>query len=228
MLKYRFIVPLKRGTRHPPEYTARGVAIGLAWAFTPLIGIQMPIVVATWFITNRLFNWNFSIIVALAWTWATNVATMIPIYYIFYVTGQFILGSDNIAGFKGFSDAWQATFAEGLAWYERVGLGLDVAAGFGIDLLVGSMPYVIASSWIGYSWSKAFITRYRQARKASLARKREQRRLRREKMDLEKTGLEKTSLEKTSLEKAGPFEKGRKKTGRGKSGGKGATNTSPA
>jgi len=58
---------------------------------------------------------------------------------------------------------------------------LEVAAGFGLDLLVGSMPYVIAASWIGYSWSKAFIIRYRLARRNRLAKKRAQRHLRKQK-----------------------------------------------
>ena len=50
----RLVVPLIRG-QHAPEYTARGTMIGLGFAFTPLVGAQMPIVAAIWFI------W---------WTWA--------------------------------------------------------------------------------------------------------------------------------------------------------------
>jgi hypothetical protein len=47
VLRYRLIVPLKR-RRHSPEYTARGVMIGLFWAFTPMVGIQMYLVSMTW------------------------------------------------------------------------------------------------------------------------------------------------------------------------------------
>ena len=35
LLRLKLIVPLLRSP-HPPEYKARGVAVGLMWAMTPL------------------------------------------------------------------------------------------------------------------------------------------------------------------------------------------------
>ena len=59
VLRYRLIVPLKR-SRHAPEHTARGVMIGVAWAMTPTVGVQMPLVFANWIAARKLFNWDFN------------------------------------------------------------------------------------------------------------------------------------------------------------------------
>ncbi len=104
LTRYRLIVPIKR-SKHPPTYTAHGSLVGLAWAFTPLVGIQMYLVFMTWVIGRKVFKYDFNLIVALAWTWVTNVATMLPTYYIFYITGQIMLGRWNdISGYQSFVD----------------------------------------------------------------------------------------------------------------------------
>ncbi len=64
----RLLVPLFRG-QHPAEYTARGAMVGLAVAFTPLVGVQMPIVFAVWlFVKYCVPSLNFNLVVGLAWT----------------------------------------------------------------------------------------------------------------------------------------------------------------
>lgn len=49
ILLRRLIAPLVRG-KHPPEYTARGTAVGLLIAFTPTLGVQMELVFLLWVI----------------------------------------------------------------------------------------------------------------------------------------------------------------------------------
>lgn len=138
---------------------------------------------ATWIIARRIFGWHFPLIIAMAWTWTTNVVTIIPCYYLFYITGQLILGSGDIAGYEGFADAWKGAFADHLAWYESIIVGFQIAFDFGLDLVVGSIPYIIAVTWFAYSWSKKFMINYRKNRSKRWAKKREQRRLRREKRE---------------------------------------------
>ena len=108
-LRYRFVVPIKR-SRHPPQYTARGVAVGLFWAMTPTVGIQMMFVLANWLLIRRFApRWDFNVIHAMAWTWVTNFATVLPSYYMFYVTGQLVLGRwDDLTGYEGFIKLWDA------------------------------------------------------------------------------------------------------------------------
>ena len=63
--RYRLVIPILRSP-HPPEYKARGVAVGTAWAMTPLVGIQMYLVFMTWLISKKVFKWNFSLPLGLA------------------------------------------------------------------------------------------------------------------------------------------------------------------
>lgn len=81
---------------HEVHELALATAIGLFWALTPLIGIQMFLVAGTWALV-RPFGVRFYLPLAVALVWITNPITMPPAYYTFYITGlkffQF-LGSD--------------------------------------------------------------------------------------------------------------------------------------
>jgi uncharacterized protein len=171
LVHFRLVIPLMRSP-HPPEYTARGVMVGLFWAFTPLIGIQMYLVVVSWLIARRTPNWDFSLLVSLAWTWVTNVFTLIPTYYLFYVTGQILLGRTHaIAGYDHFAHAWEAALeAEG---YIRpiVAYAKTVASEQGAPIAVGSIPYCFGIAWLGYRWSLKFVIGLRKARHERKARK---------------------------------------------------------
>ena len=88
----------------PPEYTARSGLFGMRVAMTPTVGIQMPIVFLIW-LPVRYFRpqWNFNVVVAMAWTWVTNVFTLGPIYYVFLVTGRLMLGEEgSLTGYDEF------------------------------------------------------------------------------------------------------------------------------
>ena len=59
LFKKRLLIPIIRSP-HPPEYTARGVAIGTMWAMTPLVGIQMWLVSMTWLFYKKFLKTSFS------------------------------------------------------------------------------------------------------------------------------------------------------------------------
>jgi uncharacterized protein len=168
---FRLVIPLMRSP-HPPEYTARGVMVGLFWAMTPLIGIQMALVFVSWLIARRKPGWDFSLLVSLAWTWVTNVFTLIPTYYLYYVTGKFLLGQhEAITGYERFAQAWHAALeAEGyilpLVTYAKA-----IAAGHGAPILVGSIPFCFTIAWLGYRWSLKFVIGLRKARSERKARR---------------------------------------------------------
>jgi uncharacterized protein (DUF2062 family) len=136
----------------------------------------MALCLATWLITRRLFRWDFNLIVACAWTWLTNVVTMLPTYYAFYVTGQLILGRfDDLSGYHHFLALWQdnvgaqeqqGTF-DWLVYFEQL------IVGWGLPMLVGSIPWAAAGGWLGYVWTLRFVRRHREARqRRHLARRR--------------------------------------------------------
>lgn len=164
---YKLMIPIKR-SHHPPEHTARGSLVGLAWAFTPSIGLQMLLVIATWIVARRLFRWDFNVIVGVAWTWTTNALTMLPSYYAFYVTGQVMLGQwHDLAGYQSFLALWQSTAGpadEGTDLAATASLYGEVLLGWGVAMVVGCIPWAVLTGWVGYVWTLRFVRRHHEAK----------------------------------------------------------------
>jgi uncharacterized protein (DUF2062 family) len=165
LVKFRLVVPLMR-SRHTAAYSARGTAVGLAWAFTPTVGIQMPLVLITWLIARRFLRWDFSLILGLAWTWTTNVFTALPCYYLFYITGRAMLGRwDEVSGYARFLDLWHSFFRDDQTLEQQVATMFDVLVkDWGIAMWVGCLPWSALVAFLGYRWSLKFIHAYRHAR----------------------------------------------------------------
>lgn len=164
-LKYRLIVPIQR-SRKSPEYRARGVAVGLFWAMTPLVGIQMWLCLMTWLPFRFFKQTDFSLIIACAWTWVTNVFTMFPIYYVFYVTGQMmLLRWHDLTGYQAFVDMWDKVLADDISfWQSMTEMVVLIAQQQGLAMMVGAVPWAIGSAILGYFWSLRFIN-MREARR---------------------------------------------------------------
>ena len=174
LLLYRLVMPVLRA-KYPPEYTARSVLFGLLVAMTPTVGIQMAIVFLIWLAIRYIKpDWDFNVVIAMLWTWLTNVFTLAPIYYIFLVTGRIMLGSvDDITGY----DAFAAHLKEALAadadmveslWVYTVSL-FEI---WGVPMFVGSIPWAALSAWLGYRWSLRLINRFRRRRRERAAARR--------------------------------------------------------
>jgi uncharacterized protein (DUF2062 family) len=67
----------------------RGVAIGLFWGFIPMPMQMMAVMATTPFI-------RFNVPLAITMVWLSNPFTMPPMYYMEYLTGNFILGQEGI------------------------------------------------------------------------------------------------------------------------------------
>jgi len=160
LTRFRLLVPLKRG-RQSAGYKARGCAVGLFWAFTPLVGIQMALVMMTWALFKPVKRWHFSPVIACAWTWVTNVFTMVPIYYGFYVTGQVLMGKlDDLSGYGAFSRVWNETFVTGQSTADTVAAySTWIAKEVGLAMAVGSIPYAIGFAWLGYRLALDYLKR---------------------------------------------------------------------
>lgn len=173
-VRYRLIVPLKR-SRHAPDYVARSVGVGMFWALTPTVGIQMALVMLHWIVVRRLGRWDFNVIHAMAWTWVTNVFTLLPFYYLFYVSGQVLLGRwQDLTGYHGFVHLWEGTTATAesagaagglVGWLHTLWSYLEViVGGWGLAMCVGSLPWAILGAWFGYRWSLGLVVHHRRAR----------------------------------------------------------------
>lgn len=166
VLKYKLIIPLIR-SKQPPEFKARGVAVGFIWAMTPLVGIQMWLVFVTWVVAKRLFKWSFSLPLALAWTWVSNVLTMVPIYYVFYVTGQMMRGQwSNINGYEVLSGIIRNAFLADYTFSEKWSLFFKLLLkDWGVAMVIGCVPWAVVAYVAGYYFTMRFEKRW-QAKRA--------------------------------------------------------------
>ncbi len=168
----RLVAPIVRGS-HSPEYSARGVLFGMLVALTPTVGVQMPIVFVIWFVIRKLRpRWEFNLLVALAWTWVTNVVTVPPIYYIFYLTGRLMLGHSGPAqGYDSFSAMLEQTLATNAGWLETLWVyTVGLFERFGVPMFIGCVPWALLGSWVCYRWSLRFVMRVRASRARRRAR----------------------------------------------------------
>jgi uncharacterized protein len=171
LLRYRLLVPIMRG-RHDPEYTARGSLVGVLIAMSPLVGIQMAIVGVIWAAVRWVApRWGFNLVVALAWTWITNVFTLPPIYYVFLLTGRLIMGRfDEPMGFGEFSRLLTEIVTRDESFFEAAWLAtVDVVNTWGWPMMVGCVPWAIACSIPAYYWSLSVIRRFSMRRKTGTA-----------------------------------------------------------
>lgn len=162
-LRYKLVVPMKRSP-HPPEYTARGVAVGVFWGLTPLVGVQMPIVTAMWLLGRLHPKTDFALVPGLAWVWTSNVFTMGPMYYAFYITGQLMLGRwDELTGYSSFAKLFKfSAWERDNMWDTLVTYLSYVWEHFGLPMAIGWIPYALVFGWIGYKVSVKLIRERRQ------------------------------------------------------------------
>jgi uncharacterized protein (DUF2062 family) len=134
------------------------------WALTPLVGIQMYLCLMTWAFAKPVRNFRFSLVIACAWTWVTNVFTMLPIYYVFYATGQVMRGEwDNITGYETFLNSWHAAFTDGAGlWRATLDLLELLALEVGLSMGIGCLPYAVIGGWLSYKLSLKYIRRRRR------------------------------------------------------------------
>jgi uncharacterized protein (DUF2062 family) len=165
LLRYRLMIPLLR-SRQSPEHVARGTAMGIAWGFTPSIGVQMPLVFVTWVVARRMFNWDFNLVLALAWTWVSNVFTALPLYYLFYITGQVMFGHwHDLTGYQSFLSLWQGSFTDDQSLLDQLAtLGRILVLDWGIAMGVGSIPWAAGTGILSYRYSLKFVRAYRRKR----------------------------------------------------------------
>lgn len=155
LVKMKLIVPILRSPG-PPEYIARASMVGLVWAMTPLVGIQMYMVFMTWLIAKKL-KYSFSLPIGLAWTWVTNIFTMGPVYYIFYETGKLMTGKDHSLGYSAFQQIL-TPFKGDLCFLEAVKMFFNVLLkDWGFLMTVGCIPWAIFGGWFGYKITLKWI-----------------------------------------------------------------------
>lgn len=124
-----------------PRSKAGGVALGVFVAFTPTVGVQMPIA----FALATLLGVNQPLAVAMCWI--TNPLTVPPIYYFEYVIGTWLLDVEAIGSSSAFWRQWEQVSAQYPGYWERV---THLAGNIGFPLLLGSLPLSLTLGIVSY------------------------------------------------------------------------------
>lgn len=158
LVRYRLVVPMLR-SRHGPEHTARGIGMGVFWGLTPTVGFQTPLMLGVW-AGARSLGWPSSLVQTAAWAWVNNPLTIVPLYYMYYVTGQALLGHGaDMAGYGAFAGVWSTAMDGSMPALERAATAFRV---LGWPTLLGCVPWAVAGAVISYRWSLRFL-RHREA-----------------------------------------------------------------
>ncbi len=88
---HSFVVHQVLHAHDPPQRLALGIAVGVFVAFTPTVGIQMPLC----FFLAWLLRANK--MVGLPLVWISNPATMVPMMYCCYLVGRRMLNLDAVS-----------------------------------------------------------------------------------------------------------------------------------
>jgi len=156
-LRFKLLIPVFRSS-HAPEYTALGVASGVFWGLTPTVGLQTVEILSTWFVARKMFRRDSSLLQAFVWVWVNNPLTMIPMYYVFYLTGLWLMGDAALAkGYAPFVDVWTSNDEAG--WLVRmIALTRDV----GVATVIGCIPYAALGGALSYRWALGVVRRRQQ------------------------------------------------------------------
>lgn len=159
-----------RESRHPVGEVAMGSVVGLFWALTPLVGVQMTLVAITWGLF-RVFRARFTMSIAMAWVWISNPLTMPALYYAFYITGYGLfraLGADmELVSFTSFSAVVDASNAAG--WREgSLQLLRYMVFDLGWPMLVGGFAIGVPAAILGYPLTVRSVNRLRTARASKM------------------------------------------------------------
>lgn len=149
----RFVVHNLLHADDPPHRLAMGVALGLFFTFTPFLGAQMVLVVASaWLLgANK--------VVGVPLVWISNPATFVPIYYPCYRIGRWLLGEPGMGSqwWRQLAFPPEGVWAATQFYWSRV---LEIFAPLILGCLVVAIPIALA----GYLATREFISRHRAAR----------------------------------------------------------------
>lgn len=149
-----------RDSRAPVSEVALGGMIGMFWAMTPLIGIQMAFVIAQWLFMKAL-GIRFYLPIGIAMVWLTNPITMPFFYYSFYMVGATffeMINSQAVAiSFERFSQVLQVA-QEMQLWSGIIAWGKFMLFELGWPMLTGGFIIGVPLSLAFYPLT-AFITK---------------------------------------------------------------------
>ncbi len=131
---------------------SRGILIGLFWGFIPMPFQMLGVLSITLIL-------RFNVPIAIAMVWLSNPFTMPFMYYMEYLTGNFILGKDGVESIeltmRWFSNHW-----------DDIVVPLYIGASF-YSIVVSSIIYVI----INYLWAHSVVKERKEINESRVGKK---------------------------------------------------------
>ena len=133
--------------KRTPAYLGRTFAVGFTAGMFIFYG-QSLLCLAIWLIMDRWLKFRFSVLIASLLTFISNPLTTPFILYMYYLTGQAMLG-DSVVSFASFltqAKILLMNLERGNLWE---GFRL-VAVGIGWPIALGSLPWHVVMGFLGY------------------------------------------------------------------------------
>ena len=152
----------------PVSEVSLGVAVGVFLGLTPTVGIQMYLTALVWSIYRYIFRRHFSLPVGIAMVWISNPLTMVPLYYLFLLTGYWLLEIQNGLSYDLFSENLnQISSTEG-TWEMIVAGTRFLLIELGWPMVIGSLIFAVPGFIISFLITERIVTSHRK-RQAHLA-----------------------------------------------------------
>ncbi len=170
LLYKRIIRPIAHSTGSIKQ-VSWGVALGVFFGLTPTVGIQMYSIAVIWAFSRYMLDIHFNLPAAVAMVWISNPVTMIPLYYLFLVTGYYSLGTEETLSFSHFDSQLKAISQMEDFWGSVTEGTRFLLLDLGWPMLIGGILYAVPGAVISYWVTIRLLSRYR----ASLRRNRSER-----------------------------------------------------
>jgi len=141
-----------------------GVGLGVFFALTPTVGIQMYAVALVWALCRYILNAHFNLPVAIAMVWISNPLTMIPLYYLFLFSGYAVMETQEKLSFALFDNKLSSFSEMESTWDSIVEATRFLIIDLGWPMVVGSLFYAIPGGILSYWITAYMLSRYRQQR----------------------------------------------------------------
>ncbi|MFL2808879.1 MAG: DUF2062 domain-containing protein [bacterium] len=167
IIKDKLINPVLHSNAPVPEVSL-GVAVGLFLGLTPTVGVQMYLAALVWSIYRYIFRRHFSLPVSVAMVWISNPLTMVPLYYLFLITGYWLLETQNGLSYDLFRDNLSHISSTEGTW-EMIVVGTRfLLIELGWPMIIGSLVYAVPGFIISYFTTGQIVNSHRKS-KAILA-----------------------------------------------------------
>ena len=167
LITEKLINPVLHSTA-PVSEVSLGVAFGVFLGLTPTVGVQMYLVALVWSIYRYIFGRHFSLPVGVAMVWISNPLTMVPLYYLFLVTGYRLLETQNGISYELFTEYLGHISSTEGTWEMIIAGASFLLVDLGWPMIIGSLVYAVPGFIISYFMTKRIVTSHRKS-KASLA-----------------------------------------------------------